>query len=117
VLTHAAGSQSLLHTTLFSNTPGSATIAGTAATVTIPGPFYVPGAFRITFHAGPSLDYQEDAIGYAALPHQVAHVARSINDGVLESPLRPLVSTLTTIQVIDEVRRPLGIVFNEERQM
>jgi hypothetical protein len=33
---------------------------------------------------------------------------------VQDSPLRPIASTLATIQVIDKVRRQLGIVFNEE---
>jgi predicted dehydrogenase len=46
LLAHAGGNQSVLHTTLFSKTPTSATIAGTDATVTIPGPFYQPGGFR-----------------------------------------------------------------------
>jgi hypothetical protein len=37
-----------------------------------------------------------------------------VRDGLLESPLRPLAASLTTIRVIDEVRRQLGIVLAEE---
>jgi hypothetical protein len=33
----------VVHTTLFSNTPTAAVVAGTDGTVTLPGPFYQPG--------------------------------------------------------------------------
>ena len=45
VLSHAGGNQSVLHTTLFSDTPCAAVVAGTEASATIPGPFYMPGDF------------------------------------------------------------------------
>ena len=38
----------VLNTTIFSNTPTTAVVAGTAATLTIPGPFYQPGAMTLT---------------------------------------------------------------------
>ena len=112
--THAGGAQSVLHTTLFSDTPTAATIAGTEATVTIPGPFYRPGDFRVRFWDGATLDHREPAAGHGALHYQAAHVAAAVRDGLLESPLRPLAASLTTIRVIDEARRQLGIVFAEE---
>jgi predicted dehydrogenase len=114
LVTHAGGAQSVLHTTLFSDTPTAATIAGTEATMTIPGPFYQPGDFRVRFWDGATLDHREPATGHGALHYQAAHVAAAVRDGLLESPLRPLAASLTTIRVVDEVRRQLGIVFAEE---
>jgi predicted dehydrogenase len=111
---HAGGAQSVLHTTLFSDTPTGATIAGTEATVTIAGPFYQPGDFRMRFWDGATLDHREPAAGHTALHFQAAHLAAAVGDGLLESPLRPLAASLATIRVIDEVRRQLGIVFAEE---
>ena len=42
----AAGA-SVLHTTLLSNTPTTAVIAGSDATLVIDGPFYQPGGFTL----------------------------------------------------------------------
>jgi predicted dehydrogenase len=112
--THAGGAQSVLHTTLFSDTPTAATIAGTEATATIPGPFYQPGDLRVRFWDGTTLDHREPAAGHSALHFQAAHLAAAVRDGLLESPLRPLAGSLTTIRLIDEVRRQLGVVFAEE---
>jgi len=43
VLSDGAGNQAVLNTTIFSNTPTTAVIAGSLATLSIPGPFYQPG--------------------------------------------------------------------------
>jgi predicted dehydrogenase len=114
LVSHAGGAQSVLHTTLFSDTPTAATIAGTEATATIPGPFYQPGDLRVRFWDGAALDHREPAAGHTALHFQAAHLAAAVHDGLLESPLRPLADSLATIRVVDEVRRQLGIVFAEE---
>jgi predicted dehydrogenase len=114
LVTHAGGGQSVLHTTLFSDTPTAATIAGTEATATIPGPFYQPGDLRVRFLDGAALDHREPAAGHTALHFQAAHLAAAVHDGLLESPLRPPAASLATIRVVDEVRGQLGIVFAEE---
>ena len=114
LVSHAGGAQSVLHTTLFSDTPTAATIAGTEATATIPGPFYQPGDLRVRFWDGAALDHREPAAGHTALHFQAAHLAAAVHDGLLESPLRPLADSLATIRAVDEVRRQLGIVFAEE---
>ena len=48
LLSHAGDAQSVLHTTLFSHTPCEAVIAGSLATLRIPGLFYAPGDFTLT---------------------------------------------------------------------
>jgi hypothetical protein len=42
-------------------------------------------------------------------------VARCVTAGLLESPLRPPSDSIATLRVVDEIRRQLGIVFDEER--
>ena len=112
--THAGGAQSVLHSTLFSDTPAAATIAGTEATATLPGPFYQPGDLRVRFLDGAALEHREPAAGHGALHFQAAHLAAAVDGGLLESPLRPLADSLATIRVLDEVRGQLGVVFAEE---
>jgi predicted dehydrogenase len=114
VLSHAGGNQSLLHSTILGRTPTTATIAGTEATATLAGSFYMPGDFAVTSADGAWLAWREPAIEHEALHFQAAHLARCVHDGLLESPLRPLADSLVTIEVIDEVRRQLGIVYPTE---
>ena len=115
VLRHADDAQSVLHTTLFSNTPCQAVIAGTAGTLTIPGAFYRPGPFHFRSSDGTvEFTFEEPEIGYSGLAFQAAEAARCITAGALESPVRPMVDVVSTLSAIDEIRRQIGVVFLEE---
>jgi predicted dehydrogenase len=115
VLTDAAGNHAVLNTTIFSTTPTTGVVAGTGATLTIPGPYYQPGDMTLTSATGKALTYSEPAIGHDGLYFEAAEVARCITAGLLESPLRPPSDSIATMRVVDEIRRQLGIVFDEER--
>ena len=94
ILNDARANQAVLHTTVFSNTPTTGAIAGTAGTLTIPGPFYQPGPMTLTgvggAGQGASLTWDEPRIAHEALYFEAAEVARCVSAGMLESPLRPL---------------------------
>ncbi|MCW8378935.1 Gfo/Idh/MocA family protein [Streptomyces justiciae] len=112
VLRDADGNQAVVHTTLFSDTPTSATLAGTRATLTLPGPFYQPGDLTLTpSGGGTTLTYTEPRTAHEALHHEAAEVARCVAAGQLETPLRPLADSLTTLRAMDEIRRVAGIHF------
>jgi predicted dehydrogenase len=115
ILCDARGNQGVLHTTLFSNTPTTAAIAGTRATLTLPGPFYQPGDLLLTSaHDDQRLIFTEDRTAHDALHFEAAEVARRITAGWLESPIRPLSESIITLQVMDEIRRQLGVAFPGE---
>jgi predicted dehydrogenase len=115
ILTGADGNQAVVHTTLFSDTPTTATIAGTAATLTLPGPFYQPGDLLLTAAGGGRrLAFTEPRTAHDALHFEAAEVARCVADGRLESPLRPLADSIVTLDVLDEVRRQIGVAFAGE---
>jgi hypothetical protein len=99
--------QAALHTTILTNTPTSATIAGTGATITIDGPFYQPGGFTLTATDGArTLRFEELRSAHdGGLHYQAAETARRIVSGAVESPLRPLSLSIETIAIMDEVRR------------
>jgi predicted dehydrogenase len=110
LLTHQDGQQSVLHTSLFSNTPTVAVIAGTAGVLTVEGPFYAPGPFRIDFADGrPSLRYEEIRSGYDGLAYEAAACARCIVAGQTESPVRPLAQSVATLRVMDRARDQLQV--------
>jgi predicted dehydrogenase len=103
----AEGGVAALHTTLLSETPTAATIAGSEATIVVDGPFYQPGGFTLTPHGGRPLRYDEPRIGHEGLHWEAAEAARCVSRGDLGSPLRPLADTLTTMRVMDAVRTAL----------
>ena len=103
LLTHHSGTTSVLHTTLLSNTPTTAVIAGSDATLVIDGPFYQPGGFTLEATDGSSLRYDEEPVAHQALHLQAAEVARRITDGEIGSPLRPLAASIATLEVLDAI--------------
>jgi predicted dehydrogenase len=112
ILEDADGNQAVLHTTLASSTPTTATIAGTQATLILDGPFYQPGGFTLrSADLQHELTYSEPAVAHESLFYEAAEVARRIAAGERESPLRPLADSITTLRVMDEIRRQCGIQF------
>ncbi|MCG7389388.1 Gfo/Idh/MocA family oxidoreductase [Pantoea sp. ACRSB] len=116
IFTHAQGMQSVLHTTLFSNTPGTAVIAGRDATLYLDGQFYAPGNFRlVSSDRRHTLHWEEPANRYQQLCHEINHFAWCVGQGLTDSPVRSLATSLLTLRAMDEARRQIGVVFNEER--
>lgn len=115
LLGHADTGISVIHTTLHSNTPTGATIAGTTGTITLPGFFYRPGPFRVDFYDGRDpWVYDEETYDYDGLAYEAAETARRIAAGDHETPLRPLAASIDTLQTMDQVRRQLGARFEGE---
>jgi predicted dehydrogenase len=109
--------QAVLHTSILSNTPTAATIAGSQATISIDGPFYQPGGFTLSSSDGRArLRFDEPLVRHEALHFQAAEVARRIRAGETGSPLRPLAVSIEVLRVMDEVRRQTGDLYHEERQ-
>jgi predicted dehydrogenase len=117
VLTHGGGARSVLHTTLLARTPTAAVIAGTAATLTLPGPFFMPGDVLLTSaDGGRTVAWAEpDPIGHGALYHSALEVASRVTAGELESPLRPAADVATGLRALDEVGRQLGVRYDAVR--
>ncbi|MFM9589275.1 Gfo/Idh/MocA family protein [Streptomyces scabiei] len=115
LLRNADGAQGIVHTTLFSDTPTSAAVAGTRATLSLPGPFPQPGGVLLTpAGGGTPLSYDEPRTGHDALHFEAAEVARCVAAGRLQTPLRPLPDSVATLRAMDEIRRLCGISFPGE---
>ena len=100
---------SVLSTTIFNDTPCGAVLSGSTAALHVPGPFWGPGPLELVEHGrGRRLAWTEPAVRHEALYFQAAEVARCVDAGERESPLRPLEDTVTMLSVLDEVRRQVG---------
>ena len=77
--------------------------------------FSLPGAFSVVRPDGERLEHTEPLIGYDGLAYQAADVARRVAAGERETPFRPLRDSIATMALIDEIRRQIGVVWDEER--
>jgi hypothetical protein len=60
------------------------------------------------------LAFTEPRTAHDALHFEAAEAARRIAEGRLESPVRPLTESIATLQVMDEIRRQIGVTFPGE---
>ncbi|MFI6559146.1 hypothetical protein [Streptomyces sp. NPDC050534] len=62
-------------------------VAGTDATLSLPGPFHQPGDIVLTRRDGTQLRHTEERTGHDALHFGAAEVARCVAAGRLRTPL------------------------------
>ncbi|WP_432482967.1 Gfo/Idh/MocA family protein [Kineococcus esterisolvens] len=111
LLAHAGGRQSVLHTTLFSVTPCTAVIAGTRATLVLPGRFSTPGDVELRAADGTVVDSWQDPEphDHGGLHHQATEVAACIGAGRTTTPLRPAADVVAGARALDEAGARLGV--------
>lgn len=115
VMEFGGGAQAIVNTQVHNFTPTAATIVGTAATLTIHGPFNMPGGFEVRYPDGTTLRYDEPpGAHFEGLHYEAAAVARTIGAGGTESPERPLASSIHTMETADDIRRQLSMGFPGE---
>lgn len=74
----ASGGVASLFASVLGDTPTTATVVGSEATLTIDGPFYQPGGFTLRSHHGRELRYDEPRIAHRGLHFEAAAVARDL---------------------------------------
>ena len=115
LLRHAGGALATVSTTIMADTPTRAVLAGTRATLLVEGPFYVPGDLVLTpAGGGPAVRRTEPPVAHAALHVTAVEAARRIAAGETTTPLRPPADSVATLEVLDELRRQIGVTFVEE---
>jgi predicted dehydrogenase len=75
---HASDTVSSLFASVLGDTPATATVVGSKATLRIDGPFYQPGGFSLRSHDGRELRYDEPRIAHDGLHYEAADVARTL---------------------------------------
>lgn len=110
------GMQGLLNTTYVQQHAGRGGGGRTPGDPDDRRPVLRPGGFTLAAsQGGQVLRWEEPRNRYDQLFWQAEHFAWCIGQGLQDSPLRPLSRVLQNLQVMDEVRRQVGAVFNEER--
>jgi len=107
---YASGATAQLRCATTGLTPGQATIAGTAGSISV-GPWFLnPERLVVTTSEGESRMESEDT----TYGPQVEEVERCLREGLLESPLAPHADTIGVLDVIDQARAELGVRYAAE---
>ncbi|KAB1642319.1 Gfo/Idh/MocA family protein [Gulosibacter chungangensis] len=109
LLTDADDRIATVSASMLADTPTTAYVAGTEATLVLDHIFYQPGPLTVRFHdTGEELRYTEPAVAHTALFWEALEVARCLDEGLTESPLRPLDQTIASISLMESARELMG---------
>lgn len=102
----------VFHTGLDALSGLDASIVGTAGRIEVKAPFWFPT--RYTVHV-PGAEPVRVERPHDGLAHEVAHVMARLRDGHRESDVIPLATTVSTMELLDEIRAQLGVVYPGEQ--
>jgi len=120
LMTYASGARAIANVTLSSFTPTAASIAGTAGLLRVDGPFFTPTGLQLypaEFNSAPVATWK-DTSGIAAhegLCYQATALASFVEQGLTDSPLRPLAQAAADIDLIQQARHQVGAYLTGER--
>ena len=112
VVTFDGGALGVFHTSLDMTSSLRASVYGTLGRIDVDAPFWFPNGFTVR------LDGEEPArveMAHRGLAHEAAHAMERIRGGHRESDVIPLATTVSTMELLDDIRRQLGVVYPEER--
>ena len=113
VLDYAQQAQATLHTTIWSETPNRALIAGTEGRIEVGNYFYCPTTFDVVRNDGTRWSFDGRVPnGYA---YQAAELARRVDAGEVESPAMTWQDTVDIMRMMDDIRAQVGVVYPDER--
>jgi predicted dehydrogenase len=107
---YASGATAQLRCATTAQTPGRATIAGTAGSISVEPWFLNPERLVVSTSEGES---RVEGEGTAYGP-QIEEVERCLRAGLFESPLAPHADTIDILELIDQARADLGVRYPSE---
>ncbi|MBT2501722.1 Gfo/Idh/MocA family protein [Curtobacterium sp. ISL-83] len=111
VLEYAGAAQATLTTSILGRTPTTASIAGSAGTITFDSAFYRPTSFTLA-----GADYGSETLSWSddyglewfdGLSWEANAFARFVGEARTESPVHPLRETVSILATIDQARAQL----------
>ncbi|HUS44202.1 MAG TPA: Gfo/Idh/MocA family oxidoreductase [Ilumatobacteraceae bacterium] len=112
VVTYAGGALGVFHTSLDVLTNRGASAYGTLGRIDVDAPFWHPDRFTVRLNGQEDLHVDMPNQGLA---HEAAHAMERIRDGHRESDVIPLATSVSTMELLDDIRAQLGVVYPEER--
>lgn len=107
---YASGATAQLRCATTGQTPGQATVSGTAGSISVEPLFFNPERLVVTTAEGESRVEGENS-GFGP---QIEEVERCLREGLLESPVAPQADTIAILELIDQARADLGVRYPAE---
>ena len=108
IFDYPGGAQAVLTTTMITQTPCRATIAGTLGRIEIDRTFYNPTEMRVVLLDGSVTEYPNNYQGHG-LREQAAELERMVHANEIESPLLTHKMSIEIMESLDEIRKQIGL--------
>jgi hypothetical protein len=108
----AGGAVGVFHTSLDVMSTLRATVIGTLGRIEVDAPFWYASGFTVAITGEQPVHV---SIPNQGLAHEAAHAMERIRDGHLESDVIPLATTVSTMELLDDIRAQVGVVYPSER--
>ena len=108
IFDYPGGAQAVLTTTMVTQTPCRATIAGTLGRIEIDRTFYNPTEMRVVLLNGSVTEYPNTYQGHG-LREQAAELERMVHANEIESPLLTHKMSIEVMESLDEIRKQIGL--------
>ena len=110
---YSNGAHAMLSCTMAARTPVTATISGEKARIEIDAPFYNPTSWRLITVDGEVTEYPNNYQGHG-LREEAIEFARVVRAGEIESPLMTHAKSQEIMELMDEIRRQIGVKYPTE---
>ena len=111
--TYANGAHALLTCTMANQSANTAVISGEKARIEIDGPFFAPTSFKIITRDGDVTTF-EDRYQGVGLREEAIAFAEVVRSGSIESPLMTHAKTVEIMELMDKVRKQIGVRYPGE---
>ena len=112
VVSYSSGALGVFHTSLDMMTSLDASVFGTLGRIDVDAPFWFPSGFTVRVAGEEPVHVDMPNQGLA---HEAQHAMDRIRDGHRESDVIPLATSVSTMELLDDIRAQLGVVYPEER--
>jgi len=112
VVAFDGGALGVFHASLDTTTGLDASVFGTLGRIDVDPPFWFPSGFTVRLDGEEPVHVEFPNHGLA---HEAAHAMERIRGGHRESDVIPLATTVSTMELLDDVRAQIGVSYPWER--
>ncbi len=110
ILDYKNGAQAILNTTMIVQTPCTAVVAGVDGYIEVDRTFYNPTSMRLVLFNGEITEYPRNYQGHG-LREQALEFERVVRSGEVESPILTRKDTEEIMEIMDTVRKQIGLKY------
>jgi len=112
VVSYSSGALGVFHTSIEMPTSLGASVYGTLGRIDVDPPFWFSSGFTVRIQGEPPVHVEFENHGLA---HEAQHAMDRIRDGHRESDVIPLATSVSTMELLDDIRAQLGVIYPDER--